>query len=108
MKKSKYQAIRKEIKLRAEASKIWRLTRKTVHSTLSPEQEEKLFERRNQIRAELGLNWWDGNTCKLRHLYIAYQIIKGKEPVYPTKKYYNEALTQKLVEKFTPKVEEAA
>ena len=111
MKNSKYQAIREEIALRAEANKILRMLRKTVHCPFTPEQREAKSQRLQEIKDKLDNNYWSFwyfNTIELRHLYIAYRIIKGKEPVYPTKKEYSEKKIQDLVEKFKPKQEEAA
>lgn len=41
------------------------------------------------------------NRERLRHLFIAYAILKGKEPVYPTKTEYSQLLVDKLVQQYS-------
>jgi len=44
------------------------------------------------------------NRVRLRHLFIAYAILKGKEPVYPTKVDYSQSLVDKLVEQYSKNI----
>lgn len=41
------------------------------------------------------------NRRHLRHLHIAYAILRGKEPVLPTKKPYYKFYVEQLIEKYT-------
>lgn len=104
--KNKYHAIRTEIAKRAEYQKLQRKLRKTVHNPYSREQQAAFKAQAESLAKSIGLSSYYPefyNRLELMHLYIAYRIIKGKEPIYPTKQEYSQAKIDKLVEKFKPK-----
>ena len=41
------------------------------------------------------------NRWRLMHLHIAYQIIKGEDPIYPVKKAYSEDHIERLVQEYS-------
>lgn len=95
--------IREEIATRARAQKLYRFLRKTKYNPFSEEQQQKFREELKQIKDKLGENYYmfyDYNRNQLMHLYMAYNILRKKEPVMPTKKSYSIEKLAEIVKKY--------
>ena len=86
----KINLIKEEIKRLAEEQKFLKPQWKTVNI--------KVFR---QVKADQAAYQAFKNKFELRHLHVAYDIIRGKEPVYPKKAYYIEKKVSALVEKYS-------
>ena len=98
--------IRHEMRIREEIAIITRKLRKTVHNPYTEEQQEELRKEEERLTEELykfiqRSKWGDWNYWELRHLNIAYRIIRGKEPIYPTKKKYSDTKVDDIVKRYT-------
>jgi len=103
--------IREEMRIREEIQILYRYLRKTVHNPYTEEQQEQFGKRIDELKEELytiiekpkwGVwNFHDFNKRELRHLNIAYRIIRGKEPIYPTKSEYSEDKIKDIVKKYS-------
>lgn len=95
--------IREEIATRARAQKLYRFLRKTKYNPFSEEQQEKFDTELDQIKAKLGENYYmfhEYNRNQLMHLYMAYNILRKKQPVMPTKKSYSIEKLAEIVKKY--------
>jgi hypothetical protein len=91
----KYQAIREEIKKLASEQTNLKLQRKTV-----------TFKGIRTVDSADATYLHSKNRYKLRHLYMAYSILRGQERPAPTKGIYYEDETKAYIDKFK-EVEEA-
>ena len=104
--KEKVSLLKKEIKLRGEIQVLNRKLRKTVYNPYSAEQQKEFVAKKEELYNELfGIigkpKWGYGdNKWELRHLHIAYRIVRGKEPTYPVKKEYSQQKINEIVDKF--------
>ena len=89
---SKYEAIRTEIKNLAKLQPVYRKQRKSdKHITV-----DRIMTPSKAISSHLNGKW------ELMHLYMAYQVLKGKEMVTPTRKDYSQSKIDAYVSKFKP------
>lgn len=86
----KYDSIRAEIKLLAQDQIEVKPQRKTVN-----------FTGTRNVGSDDAQYIVLKNSYELMHLYMAYQVLKGKEIIYPTKKEYSQSKIDKLVKQHT-------
>jgi len=95
--------LREEIRKRAEIQRLFRYLRKTVHNPFTEEQQEKFSNRIDELCKELNVPryylGWNG-SYELMHLYMAYNVLRKKEPVIPTKKTYSMDKLTEIVNKY--------
>lgn len=85
----KYSKIREEIKRLADEQLVLKPQRKTVH-----------FVGTRTVDAYKATVQAFENKERLRHLYVAYAILKGKEPQEFTKREFQQSLVDKYVDMY--------
>lgn len=70
---------------------------------LKPQRKTVTFTGERKLEPNRAAYIVAANNSRLRHLHIAYQILRGKEPVYPKRKYVNESVVKFMVTQFTPR-----
>lgn len=88
----KYSTIKEAIKDLSQQQKELKPQRKTVHfkGTRTVEPGDATYK-------------VDSNRYRLRHMFIAYAILKGKEPIYPKKAEWSQSVVDNLVKNYTVK-----
>jgi hypothetical protein len=94
---SKYSKIREEIKRLSQEQRDLKPQRKTVN-----------FTGTRKVTAGDAAYSVMRNAVTLMHLFIAYAIIKGKEPIMPTKKEVFQSRIDGFVKTYSVQTEEAA
>lgn len=95
MKNSKYSRIRETIKNLSQQQVEAKNQRKTVNL-----KGERTMEPSQAVSEILS------NKYQLRHLFLAYNILKGKEVIYPKRAEYSTSLIEKMVDIYKPVVVE--
>jgi hypothetical protein len=100
--------IRYEMRIRVQIQIYYRYLRKTVHNPYTEEQQEQfrieiknLYEELWKVIEKPKWMYGESNHWDLRHLNIAYRILRGKEPIYPTKKQYSQPKINDIVKRYS-------
>ncbi len=77
---------------------------------LKPQRKTKYFPGDRTVEAHVATDRSNENKKVLRHLFMAYDVLRGKEVTLPVKREFHQSLVDKYVEDykedFLPKTEE--
>ena len=67
---------------------------------LKPQRKTIMFSGTRTVAPHVAVQKVDENKQKLRHLYVAYNILRSKEVVVFTKREFQQSLVDKYVEEY--------